>query len=432
MLKSTVKKICPDFILDEYHSFRFFLHRKHKAFKTRPLIRETYKHYQEVAKEIKNRGDVPLRFASYVVFDSTFGASGLMDLMLADLRHYSPKIVICPDVVRGESHLLEQYKRTKDFFVNKYGAEYVVDGYDEKTGSFLDVSDQFDVIYCANPYDTMVNKVHGVQYLSTRNVLPIYINYGYTISKWHYTNIETNVEMSLFYKYFVDTTYTQEQVKKYQLAQGENTVLAGYAKLDSLYNAQTDEKRDRLKVLISPHHTISGVNKTLDLSNFLEYYNLILELPTLFPKVDFVFRPHPLLFTNIVNKGVWKQNQVEDYLTMIEKAGIEYSVGGDYLRLFSECDAIVHDCGSYMVEWLYTGKPCCYVVKGEHVRKQLDILGNKALDYHTLAYNRNDIIAFIESLENNQKSSNISSEIRDNIMINYPNVSSFILNNLFS
>ncbi len=408
------------------------MYRKYNALKHRQLINDTYRHYHDVAERIRTSGDRPLRFASYVVFDSTFGAYGLMDLMLSQKDKYECKIVVIPDTCRGVEHLVDQYNKTKAFFINKYGKDVVLDGWHEETGEFLDYSDSFDIIYLANPYDSMVNEVHGVQYLSTKNVLPIYINYGYTISKWHYTNVESNLEMSLFFKYYVDTTYTLEQVKKYQLAHGKNTVLAGYAKMDSLYNEQANEKRDRLKVLISPHHTIQGINQTLDLSNFLEYYNLILELPSLFPKMDFVFRPHPLLFTNILNTKTWTQKQVDDYLLNIEKSGIEYSVGGDYFRLFCECDAIVHDCGSYMVEWLYTGKPCCYVVKGKHVRKQLDILGNKALDYHTLAYNRNDIIAFLKSLENSQKPSNISSEIQDNIMINYPNVSNFILNNLLS
>ena len=121
---------------------------------------------------------------------------------------------------------------------------------------------------------------------------------------------------------------------------------------------------------------------------------------------------------------------VEKYKSKLSEKNIQYSYGGDYLHLFNECDAIIHDCGSFMVEWLYTGKPCCYVVRGEHVRKQLDLLGNKALDYHTLAYNRNDIISFINNLKTNYKISNISSEIKNNIILNHPNVSNTILNNI--
>lgn len=419
MLKNFILRICPNFIIKGYL----------RMFKYPSIIRRTYKHYEKVVEQIRNRGNKPLRFAAYVLYDSTFGGYGLMDLMLSDLQHYSPKIVICPDVARGETHLKEQYKRTKAFFVEKYGAEYVIDGYNEITGQFIDNSGQFDVIYCANPYDSMVNEVHGVQYLSTKNVLPIYINYGYTISKWHYVSVETNIEMSLFYKYYVDSTYTQKQIKKYQLAKGKNTVLVGYAKLDSLI-VKHKNKITRLKVLISPHHTIDNQAKTLYLSNFLIYYNLIIELPDLFPDIDFVFRPHPLLFINLINQHKWSKEMVEKYKSKLSEKNIQYSYGGDYLHLFNECDAIIHDCGSFMVEWLYTGKPCCYVVRGEHVRKQLDLLGNKALDYHTLAYNRNDIISFINNLKTNYKISNISSEIKNNIILNHPNVSNTILNNI--
>ena len=101
-IKSKLKKITPTFIIDIYHSFRFYISRKKNAIKYKPLIKETFEHYKEVEERIKNRGDKPLRFASYVVFDSTFGAHGLMDLMLANPQKYSPKIVIIPDVYRGE------------------------------------------------------------------------------------------------------------------------------------------------------------------------------------------------------------------------------------------------------------------------------------------------------------------------------------------
>ena len=184
MLKSAIKKICPVFFLEKYGRFRSFMLRKYHTIKYRKLIRLTHEHYKSVAEKIKNRSDQPLRFASYVVYDSTFGAYGLMDLMLADSDKYSPQIVICPDVCRGEHQLKDQYKKTKDFFVRKYGKKYVVDGYDETTGSFIDLSDQFDIIYCANPYDAMVNKVHGVQYLSTKDVLPVYITYCFQPNKY--------------------------------------------------------------------------------------------------------------------------------------------------------------------------------------------------------------------------------------------------------
>ena len=54
--------------------------------------------------------------------------------------------------------------------------------------------------------------------------------------------------------------------------------------------------------------------KTLPLSDFLRYYDLILELHMIFPNVDFVFRPHPRLFTTLVNNNFWTQEEMERYI----------------------------------------------------------------------------------------------------------------------
>lgn len=57
------------------------------------------------------------------------------------------------------------------------------------------------------------------------------------------------------------------------------------------------KNKTRKQILLCPHHTIN--TKELDLSNFLTYSDLFLELPQLYPDVDFIFRPHPLLKYNL-------------------------------------------------------------------------------------------------------------------------------------
>lgn len=424
MLKSRMKRLCPNFVLKWYGAFKSS--RIYRVVKYRKLIDQTHEHYSVVVERIKNRGNRPLRFASYVVYDSTFGAYGMMDLMLAEPKKYSPRIVICPDVVRGDQQMREQYKKTKDFFVKKYGAEYVVDGYDEETETFVDVSDQFDVIYCANPYDTMVNKVHGVQYLSTRNVLPVYIGYAFESVNWGAKHITPSLEISLFWKVFAETSYTLKEYEKYELIGGRNVVLSGYAKMDG-FSKITPKIRDRKRIIIAPHHTVG--NHALPLSNFITYYKLIVKLPTLFPEIDFVFRPHPLLFTVLINNGIWTKDQVDRYLENIKKAGIEYSVGGDYFELFANSDAIIHDCGSFITEWLYTEKPCCFVYRNNDTSKLLSELGKVAMEYYTIAYSEKDIISFVQSVNDGsvpQKKYDWS-KFRENVKINYPYVSKKIL-----
>lgn len=414
-LKQILKKIVPEKI-------KFYIRLQLNRIKYRNLIKITQNHYKEVIKNLKNRKNLPLRFAAYVVFDSTFGAYEIIELMLADLQHYSPKIVICPDTSRGEDFLEEQYKKTKDFFVKKYGSEYVIDGY--QNGCFIDVSDQFDVVYLANPYDHMVNTVHSVRYLSTKNLLPIYITYCFQPNKYTF-GVMSLLELSLFWKVFTDTKYTFNEYRKYELLKGCNVVLTGFAKMDSISKI-FECNRSRKRVILAPHHTIN--NPLLPLSNFLKFKDYILELPKKFPNIDFVFRPHPLLFVNMINEGIWTKNDRDLYIEQLKNVGIEYSLGGDYFVEFVNSDALIHDCSSFMVEYLFLDKPCCFIVK-DNTKDILSKLGLVCLKCHDQVSQEYEIEEFIENLQLEQNNIHLNERKKalKKIKINYPNVSKKIL-----
>lgn len=422
-------------IENSFSQIQDFLNRveaNQKILENKQLIFETQTHYKYVREQIleKLSHGEKLRFGSYVIYDSTFGAHGICELMLKEPEKYDVQFVICPDVYRDMAGL-RQYHKTKQFFIERYGADKVLDGYDEKTGEFLDWSDSFDVVYTANPYDVLVNKVHGIRYLSSQNVLPIFICYGYIISNWFMKEFVASQNAALLYKNFVGTKQTKMEAIEFQNLYTRNIVLSGYPKMDKLEEVP-ESKHSRKKILIAPHHTVKGLPGELQLSNFLEYADLIPELADMFPNIDFVFRPHPLLFTNLMMHGIWSQDKVDSYLENLREKNIAYSTESDYLHLFKECDAIVHDCGSYSVEWLYTGKPCCYVVDSEErVRKQLNKLANFALDCHTeIADSKEKIISFIKKVENDEYQEKLNERVRSDIMVNYPNCSEFILKSL--
>lgn len=382
-------------------------------------------HYEQVISEIKKEKKQRLKFAAFVVFDSCYAIEELFSRMQKSEK-WDPKIVIIPDVFRGEEHKREAYEHTKEFFEKKYGEDIIIDGWNSCTNEFYDLVDNFDMVYFANPYDTMVHKYHSIEYASTKNVLPFYVSYGYDICTATTQGRFKNIALNVVWKCFTDTTLSYADFKKYMINKGRNVSLVGYSKMDSLNNC-TLKKHSRKKILISPHHTIKM--KELPLSNFLTYYKLILELPKMFANIDFVFRPHPLLFTNLVNQAGWTSKDVNDYLEALEESGVEYSYGGDYFELFSDCDAIINDCGSYTVEWLYTGKPGCFVYNPSLKPELLTNLMNQCIEQYTIARSETDIINFIKSIESNESNGNyaVSSWVKDNIMINYPDVTRKIM-----
>lgn len=391
---------------------------------------KAYSHYEKVIKEKMNRGDKKIRFASYVIFDSTYGMHKVIELMKNKTLEWDYKFVIIPDISRGENHAKETYIKSRDYFVNRYGDDYVIDGWDMHKNIFYNHLNEFDVVYFANPYDGMVHKWHSIKYASTQNVLPIYVSYGYDVGR--YTTLERlrGRELNLVWRCFADTTYTYNDFRKYQVMKGKNVVQVGYSKMDAFVpNMKNVISAKRKKILISSHHTVSM--KQLPLSNFLKYSEFFLSLPKKYPEIDFVFRPHPLLFTTLINEKIWSVEEKEEYIKRLSENGIVYSQEGSYLDLFSECDAIINDCGSFTIEWLYTGKPGCFMMNEKLSSDYLTPLMNKAIGEYFIAKCEEDIIYYINDVCNNETKRYARKKwVDDNIALNYPNVSQYILNEI--
>ena len=427
-IKQLAKKIIPHnlwlVLIKLKQNYKDYLIRKENI----KLIKNTYLHYKEVEKQLYNRADKKIRFACYVMYASDFGEGNLVNLMKND-EDFIPKIVVVPDISRGKEHMLNVYNNTKTFLIDKYDKEIILDGYNEEKDIYNDYSDNFDIIALNCPYSNMANNYHTVEYLSQKNVLTFYAGYGFPSTKYPEKAIFPTLAFSLFWRTFVDSKYTLKSCKKYSLSHGKNTIPTGYIKMDG-YSKCEIKKQEKKTILLAPHHSVNL--PALPLSNFMSYYNLILELPDLFPEINFIFRPHPLLFTHLINKGYWTEKQVQKYLEDIKSKGIIYSSGGDYFELFANSDAIIHDCGSYITEWLFTGKPCCFVAKDKSIFKLFTRLGHESIKHYTIAYTKDDIINFIRNInENNVFKPYINDKtLNKNVFINYPNVSKSILDYL--
>ena len=387
-------------------------------------------HYKEVIENKRRSGDSVIRFAAYVANDTMFGMADVFALMQRKPERWDPKVVIVPDVSRGEAHQRETYLRTRAYFVRRYGKDTVLDGWDLQTDTCPDLTNRFDVIYFADPYDAMAPKVHSIRYAATKNVLPVYVNYGYDVGYYTMYTRMKGPELNLVWKYFTETVYSREDCEKLQVVKGKNVVLTGYPKMDAFAGCIPKKAGEPKKILIASHHTV-GI-KELPLSCFLMYETLIPELPRLFPQVKFVFRPHPLLFFRMVSEGIWTGEQADRYVKELEKAGVEYSGGGDYLQLFADCDAIINDCGSFTMEWLFTGKPGCFVqnedLKDEHLTTQM----REAMKRYRIVRSREEIIGFIRDVVQGRCSGadGMDDWVREKIAINYPHAAQKILDEM--
>ena len=124
--------------------------------------------------------------------------------------------------------------------------------------------------------------------------------------------------------------------------------------------------------------------------------------------------------------------KTREYLKRItSKANIEYSTKGDYFVDFANSDGIIQDCGSYLVEYFYTMKPHCYMLKSEKdIEDKFTKLGKQCLENCYIAYNEKAITDFIDNVilkGQDTKKEQREKFAKEVVMYNYPNASQSII-----
>ena len=117
----------------------------------------------------------------------------------------------------------------------------------------------------------------------------------------------------------------------------------------------------------------------------------------MFPEIDFVFRPHPLLFPRLATAKWWGAERTVAYEKAMEAhANVEFQRGGDYFETFAQSSAMIHDCGSFLAEYFYTGHPQCFLLADDDtVRTQFLPFSRRLLEHVKTARSEDEIVDFI-------------------------------------
>ena len=116
-------------------------------------------------------------------------------------------------------------------------------------------------------------------------------------------------------------------------------------------------------------------------------------------KIQFVFKPHPRLFSELCRHDDWGKEKAKAYYDKWDAMENGQLQTGEFIDLFMTSDAMIHDSGSFTVEYHYSGKPVMYVA--DNIEEQIlnkNELGEKAMRLHYIAKTKQDIIDFIENV----------------------------------
>lgn len=378
----------------------------------------------------------PIRVAYLQLFASSNQNFSIFERMQKDSR-FDPYFIVYPDYQRGKEFSDENYAKTICFMRERFGEDRVLLARDEY-GQYHDYSSKFDMFTTSNPYDGLAHPCCRVDHWTACGVPSFYMSYFYLgrcyVTKWNLKMLT----LSCFTRFYVENKAVLDAAHDYQIIRGKNCLLTGSAKMDD-YEKCVPATHSRKRVLVAPHHAIEAVWNAS--GAFLRFADDFPKLVQEYPDIDFVFRPHPLLFQKLSGvtpcKGLepWGRECLNDYLANLKaQPNVIFSEGGDYLQEFADSDALIHDCGSFAAEYLYTNKPCAFMWRPN---LRLDAvytpLGQKSVNAHYIIRDEREVREFLDKVviaENDTRRTFRGVLAKEEFMYNYPHASDCIFEDI--
>lgn len=381
IIKNFLKRILPHSVVEKIKILsHFFLNLSFKI-----KIQRVHYNYKKVLKKVRKKKKVKVVF--FLMHHADWKYEVVYRLMSNDER-FEPVVVVCPYSVYGDDFMLNVMDTAyKTFKNNDYN---VIKSFNSEKGIWLDVKKEInpDLVCFTTPW-----KLTKPEFLIDNyfNCLTCYVPYGYETSHLHKVYYDSELQ-NLVWKFYLENIIHKSISLKYSRNKSSNVVVSGYPGMDRFFYGNNKPKdvwqtndRNIKRVIWAAHHSIQGMGSNLDYSTFLDYYDSMLQLTEEFKgRIQFAFKPHPILKEKLSNQEIWGKFKTDEYFkkwTTMENGQLEE---GDYMDLFFTSDALIHDCGSFVAEYMYTGKPVMYLMKDESITERFNEVGQMALNtfYH--------------------------------------------------
>ena len=259
-----------------------------------------------------------------------------------------------------------------------------------------------DIVRPEKPYLSQIYEQHRIEknWSIPFVIIPYFLS---TITEDWVVNQRSSL---LCWRLFVDNESTCQEWAKVHRLKGMNYAVTGLPVMDELLTPKealqdvwpvTDGRK---RIIYAPHHTISDLHmEGIGYSTFLDYCEAMLELRDKYSdRVYFAFKPHPSLRRKLLQK--WGEEKTDAYFEKWEKPGFSHIEQGAYLSLLKHSDAMIHDCGSFTVEYMYMDNPIMYLVRDENHTVNMIPYAREAFNLHYKGTSVADIEQFILNVIN--------------------------------
>lgn len=257
-----------------------------------------------------------------------------------------------------------------------------------------------DIIFYPQPY----NKLYGNDLDNSffLDKLLCYIPYAMLTANepWAYKCHLNNVAWRLFFP----SDASKEEAKAVLYNRGKNIHVVGEPMADLfrqpiIQNVWKPQEKQKKRVIWAPHFSLP-TDGFLHRDSFSWLSSFMLNVAKHYQdQIQFAFKPHPRLLSVLYDMPDWGKDKADEYYDLWANGANTQLNTGNYVDLFKESDAMVHDSSSFTVEYHFTGKPVLFMTTDLHaVTSILNDFGKEAVMAHYQGTCPEDITSFLEDV----------------------------------
>lgn len=316
----------------------------------------------------------------------------LYDAMVKHPR-FEPIILVAPGLSGDQTDAVAAYFKEKN--IGYFRA------YANKPFSIKETINP-DIIFYPQTYPDLFKE--DIYYRKNLYALFCYVNYG--LRGVDIPDIRNTFLLNIVWQNYFENEITLKGSARLMLNKGRNGIVTGlpfqneyFQPKEEIPNPWKPQRKSKKKVIWAPHHSINQRGLKIEYATFFQYADIMKELVRKYAdEVQWAFKPHPVLYFKLCS--VWGREKTDEYYDFWRKQDNTQLEEGQYLGLFMHSDAMIHDCGSFTIEYQYSGSPALYLVRNEANQDDFNEFHRRAYDIHYKGFSADDIEVFIQNVIN--------------------------------
>ncbi len=353
--------------------------------------------YRKRIRDIRQRGKANVVFIASNL--AMWKYQRLCELLIRDSR-FDVKIILAPFYSFSEEQKERSMRDLSRFFSERNIPCTDSRGIDN-LAAWLRDEVRPDLIFYPQPYEWLFSNELDWTYHPTS--LIAYVPYGaLTLNEpWIYNARFIYNAWRVYYQ----GAYNRKLARKLCFNRGLNVRISGYISVDDFtltvpQDVWKPQKTEKKRIIWAPH--FSGIRQPnwLNRGAFRWTWEFMQEIAVRYKdRIQIAFKPHPRLLSELYNSPEWGKEKADAYYEWWANGENTQLETGQFISLFKTSDAMIHDCNSFIADYLLTGKPVLFTSNNlEDTENQLDDFGKAALRAHYIAKETSEIQKFIDNL----------------------------------